>query len=58
MTMGHITNTHRPSSGEAGRAGPLGAPRIVLIGRPFAVPYLWIPAHLLCAAAKPEASAT
>ena len=32
--------------------------RIVMIGRPFAVPFLWIPAHNLCAAAKREATST
>lgn len=26
--------------------------RIVLIGRPFAAPFLWIPTHSLCAAPK------
>lgn len=32
--------------------------RIVLIGRPFAAPYLWIPAHLLPAAPNKAASSS
>lgn len=31
---------------------------VVMIGHPFAAPYLFIPVHKLCAAAKSAASAT
>lgn len=36
----------------AGLPTGLARSKVVMIGRPFAVPYLWIPSHLLPAAPK------
>lgn len=55
-----ITHPCTPPAREerAGLPTGLARSRIVLIGRPFAAPFLWIPAHNLCAAAKREATST
>jgi hypothetical protein len=42
----------------AGLPTGLARSKVVMIGRPFAAPYLWIPAHLLPAAPNKAASSS